>query len=190
MKRYFHHELEDLRKHLILMGERTIDSVRLSMQSLLADDVSMAGQVIALDDEIDRLEVWQVGGLQARGPRAVTCDGEDPIAVQLVVEPPQKLQSSCAKLLAEPRPGGLGMASQTVSVDDDGRTADGFQLIEQRCRDRNLLRQRRQSAVEWRLKPGHSIHEGLVVNRRAHLIQDLARSHLRERQFEDRPRDG
>ncbi len=57
MKRYFHHELEDLRKHLILMGERTIDSVRLAMQALLADDVSMAGQVIALDDEIDRLEV-------------------------------------------------------------------------------------------------------------------------------------
>jgi phosphate transport system protein len=57
MKRYFHHELEDLRKHLILMGERSIDAVRLAMQALLADDVSMAGQVIALDDEIDRLEV-------------------------------------------------------------------------------------------------------------------------------------
>ncbi len=57
MKRYFHHELEDLRKHLILMGERTIDSVRMAMQALLADDISMAGQVIALDDEIDRLEV-------------------------------------------------------------------------------------------------------------------------------------
>ncbi len=57
MKRYFHSELDDLRKHLILMGERSIDSVRLAMQSLLADDVSLAGQVIALDDEIDRLEV-------------------------------------------------------------------------------------------------------------------------------------
>ncbi len=57
MKRYFHEELAELRKHLILMGERSIDSVRLAMQALLADDVSMAGQVIALDDEIDRLEV-------------------------------------------------------------------------------------------------------------------------------------
>ncbi len=57
MKRYFHQELDDLRKHLIIMGERTIDSVRLAMQSLLADDLSTAGQVIALDDEIDRLEV-------------------------------------------------------------------------------------------------------------------------------------
>ena len=57
MTRYFHHELDDLRKHLILMGERTIDAVRLAMQALLSDDVSMAGQVIALDDEIDRLEV-------------------------------------------------------------------------------------------------------------------------------------
>ncbi len=57
MTRYFHHELDDLRKHLILMGERSIDAVRLAMQALLADDVSMAGQVIALDDEIDRLEV-------------------------------------------------------------------------------------------------------------------------------------
>ncbi len=57
MKRYFHHELEELRKHLILMGERTIDSVRLAVQALVSEDVSTAGQVIALDDEIDRLEV-------------------------------------------------------------------------------------------------------------------------------------
>jgi phosphate transport system protein len=57
MKRYFHHELEELRKHLILMGERTIDSVRLAAQALLSEDVATAGQVIALDDEIDRLEI-------------------------------------------------------------------------------------------------------------------------------------
>jgi phosphate transport system protein len=57
MKRYFHHELEDLRKNIILMGERTIDSVRLAVQALLAEDIPTAGQVIALDDEIDRLEV-------------------------------------------------------------------------------------------------------------------------------------
>jgi phosphate transport system protein len=80
MKRYFHHELEELRKHLILMGERTIDSVRLSMQALLADDVSTAGSVIALDDEIDRLEVL----IDAECVRYITLRGPVASDVRLI----------------------------------------------------------------------------------------------------------
>ncbi len=80
MKRYFHHELEELRKHLILMGERTIDSVRLAAQALLAEDVATAGQVIALDDEIDRLEVL----IDAECVRYITLRGPVASDVRLI----------------------------------------------------------------------------------------------------------
>ena len=57
MNRYFHAELDTLRAHLLLMGEKAIDAVRLSVSSLLTKDVNLANKVIAEDDEIDELEI-------------------------------------------------------------------------------------------------------------------------------------
>jgi phosphate transport system protein len=56
MKRYFHEELEDVRSHLMLMGEKAVESVKLAMQALLESDVALADQVMKSDDVIDDIE--------------------------------------------------------------------------------------------------------------------------------------
>jgi len=57
MKRFFDAELETFRSHLLLMGEKSIEQVRHALQALVNADISQADQVIAADDELDRLEV-------------------------------------------------------------------------------------------------------------------------------------
>jgi len=57
MKRFFDAELESFRSHLLQMGERAIDQTRLAMQALADADIALADQVIARDDELDKLEV-------------------------------------------------------------------------------------------------------------------------------------
>jgi len=57
MKRFFDVELESFRSHLMLMGEKSIEQVRLALKALVDSDVSLADQVIAADDEIDKLEM-------------------------------------------------------------------------------------------------------------------------------------
>jgi phosphate transport system protein len=57
MKRFFDAELETFRSHLILMGEKSIEQVRRSLNALVEADIALADQVIAADDEIDRLEI-------------------------------------------------------------------------------------------------------------------------------------
>lgn len=57
MKRFFDVELETFRSHLILMGEKSMQQVRRSLKALVDADISLADQVIAADDEIDRLEI-------------------------------------------------------------------------------------------------------------------------------------
>jgi phosphate transport system protein len=57
MKRFFDAELETFSSHLLLMGEKSIEQVRRSLQALADADISLAHQVIAADDEIDRLEI-------------------------------------------------------------------------------------------------------------------------------------
>lgn len=57
MKRFFDSELETFRSHLILMGEKSMDQVRLALRALVEANISLADQVIAADDEIDQLEV-------------------------------------------------------------------------------------------------------------------------------------
>jgi len=57
MKRFFDAELETFRSHLILMGEKSMEQVRRSLKALVDADISLADQVIAADDEIDRLEI-------------------------------------------------------------------------------------------------------------------------------------
>ncbi|MDQ8179737.1 phosphate signaling complex protein PhoU [Pelagicoccus sp. SDUM812005] len=56
MKRYFHEELEDVRSHLMLMGEKAIANVNLAMRAMLESDLAAAKQVRAADDRIDEIE--------------------------------------------------------------------------------------------------------------------------------------
>lgn len=57
MKRFFHSELEAFRSNIVLMGERCLDIVQLSIRGLLQGEVDLVDEVIARDDAIDRLEV-------------------------------------------------------------------------------------------------------------------------------------
>ncbi|MGA1204469.1 MAG: phosphate signaling complex protein PhoU [Opitutales bacterium] len=57
MRRFFHNELETMRSHLTLMGEKAIEATRLGFTSLIEKDVALAEQVIAGDDAIDDLEI-------------------------------------------------------------------------------------------------------------------------------------
>jgi len=57
MKRFFDAELETFRSHLMLMGETAIRQVRQALKALVEGDTALADQVIAADDELDRLEM-------------------------------------------------------------------------------------------------------------------------------------
>jgi phosphate transport system protein len=57
LKRFFDAELETFRSQLILMGETAIEQVRRAIKALVESDTALAAQVIAADDELDRLEV-------------------------------------------------------------------------------------------------------------------------------------
>jgi len=57
MKRFFDSELDTFRSHLIQMGEKSIEQVRLSVRALVDADTELARQVRAGDDVLDRLEV-------------------------------------------------------------------------------------------------------------------------------------
>jgi phosphate transport system protein len=56
MKRYFHHELEDLRSKLILIGEKANNAARLAIDGFLTNDLEKVEHALTLDDEIDNLE--------------------------------------------------------------------------------------------------------------------------------------
>ena len=56
MKRYFHEELEQIRSHLMLMGEKSIESVSVVMRALIESDMKLAQEVIEGDDVIDDIE--------------------------------------------------------------------------------------------------------------------------------------
>ncbi|MEM9158635.1 MAG: phosphate signaling complex protein PhoU [Verrucomicrobiota bacterium] len=57
MKRYFHEELETVRSHIMLMGEKAIENVEDAMRALLDSDRRLAEQVIERDEEIDKIEM-------------------------------------------------------------------------------------------------------------------------------------
>jgi phosphate transport system protein len=57
MKRFFDSELDTFRTHLIQMGEKSIEQVRLAIRALVEADPELARQVRAGDDALDRLEV-------------------------------------------------------------------------------------------------------------------------------------
>lgn len=57
MKRFFLSELEELRTHLLLIAEKSTESLRNAIQALEEGDVERAEEVIVADDVIDDLEV-------------------------------------------------------------------------------------------------------------------------------------
>jgi phosphate transport system protein len=57
MKRYFHHELQDLRSKLILIAEKAHEAGRLAVEGFLNSDLEKTERAIKLDDEIDDLEI-------------------------------------------------------------------------------------------------------------------------------------
>lgn len=57
MKRFFHSELDSLKSHLILMGEKANAALQKSVRSLEDKDLELAEAVIAEDDAIDCLEI-------------------------------------------------------------------------------------------------------------------------------------
>lgn len=57
MKRFFDVELDALRSHLVQMGEKSIEQVRLAVRAVVERDPEIARQVRAGDDVLDHLEV-------------------------------------------------------------------------------------------------------------------------------------
>lgn len=57
MKRFFHSELETLKSHLLLMGEKANAALSGSVQALAEKDLHLAETVIREDDAIDALEI-------------------------------------------------------------------------------------------------------------------------------------
>lgn len=57
MERYFHNELQDLRRDLILIGEKAIEAGKLAVEGFLQSDLTKIERVLELDDEIDDLEI-------------------------------------------------------------------------------------------------------------------------------------
>jgi len=57
MKRFYQHELEDLRTKLILIGEKANEAARIAVDGGLENDLGKIDQALALDDAIDALEV-------------------------------------------------------------------------------------------------------------------------------------
>lgn len=57
MQPFFESELTDIRRKLVLMGEKAIDIVRLAEEAIGNNDLSLVQQVLGMDDELDELEV-------------------------------------------------------------------------------------------------------------------------------------
>jgi phosphate transport system protein len=57
MKRFFHSELDTLKSHRILMGEKANGALQKSVESLVEQNLDLAVQVIEEDDAIDQLEI-------------------------------------------------------------------------------------------------------------------------------------
>lgn len=58
MKRFYHTELEGFRTHILRMGEKSIEQVRLAGRALFEHEPDLAQEVISRDDAIDELEVF------------------------------------------------------------------------------------------------------------------------------------
>jgi phosphate transport system protein len=57
MKRYFHNELEDLRRKIVLIGEKAHEAANLATRGFTSSDLELTIKAIEMDDAIDELEV-------------------------------------------------------------------------------------------------------------------------------------
>lgn len=57
MQPFFESELTDIRRKLVLMGEKSIDIVHLAEEAIGNNDLAVVQQVLGMDDELDELEV-------------------------------------------------------------------------------------------------------------------------------------
>ena len=57
MATFFHAKLNNIRSHLVLMGEKSVEITRQSIESFVNQDPDQAAEVLRLDDTIDELEV-------------------------------------------------------------------------------------------------------------------------------------
>ena len=57
MQRHFDRDIEEIKDLLLRMGAMTEDSIAQSIRALMERDTTLAEEVIAHDDEIDRMEV-------------------------------------------------------------------------------------------------------------------------------------
>jgi phosphate transport system protein len=57
MNRFFHSELDTIKAHLMLMGEKALSAVYKSVKALEDFDVDLANEVMKNDDDIDALEI-------------------------------------------------------------------------------------------------------------------------------------
>ncbi len=57
MKRFFDSELDTLRTHLVQMGEKAIEQVRMAVRAVVEADPDLARQVRSGDDTLDHFEV-------------------------------------------------------------------------------------------------------------------------------------
>lgn len=57
MQPFFESELTDIRRKLVLMGEKAVDIVRLAEEAISNNDLATVQQVLGMDDELDELEV-------------------------------------------------------------------------------------------------------------------------------------
>jgi phosphate transport system protein len=57
MQRHFDKDIDELKHLLLRMGAMVEDAMARSIRALLERDTALANEVIARDDEIDRMEV-------------------------------------------------------------------------------------------------------------------------------------
>lgn len=57
MKRYYHHELEEIRNKIILIGEKANEAGRLAVEGFIESDLEKVQRALEMDDQIDALEL-------------------------------------------------------------------------------------------------------------------------------------
>jgi len=65
MQHFYDNELEDIRRRLVLMGEKSMDVTRLAIHALEESDLELVQRVLRMDDELDELEL-QIDGEAVR----------------------------------------------------------------------------------------------------------------------------
>lgn len=57
MERHFHEQLQELKRKLTVMSRSVEESIEKSIQSVMLNDASLAGEVFRMDDAINRMEM-------------------------------------------------------------------------------------------------------------------------------------